>query len=266
VVGKFPADASIDFHDPVTNRPTRATVRRARTYGPTADGRRNAAGGDTYASTAEALSQITREHTARYGWNKSMTERTQRGIRILLGTQDTPGAPVRASDVIVLAAIGIGAPTVLGVLSEAGMLDDDRTPTVEAWFNRRIADLPARMREELRIWFDVMRHGSITYPRRKPRATSTIYTQLDFALPALRVWGQRHESLREISREDFLAILPASGTPRATLIGGVRSIFRVLKPRKVVFTDPTYRVGGAVHDKPLPPPVDVATLKPVDRQ
>ena len=208
-----------------------------------------------------ALSQITRTRAARYGWNKSLTERTQRGIRILLGTSDTPGAPIQASDVTVLAAIGIGAPTVIGVLSEAGMLDDDRTPTIEAWFDRRTADIPVRMREELRIWFDVMRHGSTTYPRRKPRAASTIYAQLDFALPALRVWAHQHESLREISREDFLAILPTSGTPRATLIGGVRSIFRVLKPRKVVFTDPTYRVGGAVHDKPLPRPVDVATLR-----
>jgi hypothetical protein len=208
-----------------------------------------------------ALGQITREHAVRYGWNKSLTERTMRGIRILLATQDTPGAPVKASDVTVLAAIGIGVPTVIDVLTEAGLLDDDRTPTVETWFDRRTADLPARMREELRIWFDVMRHGSTTYPRRKPRATSTIYTQLDFALPALHVWAQRHKSLREISRDDFLAILPASGTPRATLIGGVRSIFRILKPRKVVFTDPTYRVGGAVHDKPLPQPVDAATLK-----
>jgi hypothetical protein len=122
-----------------------------------------------------ALSQITREQAARYGWNKSLTERTLRGIRILLGTQDTPGAPVKASDVAVLAAIGIGAPTVLGVLSEAGLLDDDRTPTVEAWFDKRTADLAASMREELRIWFDVMRHGSSTYPRRSraPRKPST---------------------------------------------------------------------------------------------
>jgi hypothetical protein len=162
-----------------------------------------------------ALSQITREHAARYGWNKSLTERTLRGIRILLGTQDTPGAPVKASDVAVLAAIGIGAPTVLGVLSEAGLLDDDRTPSVEAWFDRRTADLPASMREELRIWFDVMRHGSTTYPRRKPRATSTIYAQLDFALPALRVWPNgTSRSARSAARTSWPSCPPPARPAR----------------------------------------------------
>lgn len=208
------------------------------------------------------LTRIANEHAARFGWNRSLGERTRRGIWILLGTQATPGAPIKATDIYRLAAIGIGAPTIIAVLTEAGMLDDDRTPTIETWFERRTADLPTKIRAELRIWFDVMRHGSTTTPRRKPRAEATIYSQLDFALPALRAWAAAgHQSLREISREDFLAVLPASGTPRATLIGGVRSIFKVLKPRKVVFTDPTFRVVGAIQDKRLPTPVAPAALQ-----
>ncbi|WP_281905480.1 hypothetical protein [Phytohabitans aurantiacus] len=61
----------------------------------------------------------------------------------------------------------------LDVLAEAGMLDEDRTPTIERWFDRRIADLPQPMIKELRIWFEVMRHGSTTPPRRRPRADET---------------------------------------------------------------------------------------------
>ena len=182
-------------------------------------------------------------------------------VRILLGIQDTPGAPVNASDVDQLATIGIGVTTVRQVLDAARMLHEDRTPVIERWFTHRTTGLPEPMRAELAVWFDIMRNGSTAAPRRRPRAAATIYAQLDFAMPALRAWAANHESLREISREDFLAILPPAGTPRATLIGGCRSVLQVLKGRRHVFVDPTRGVRGAMAETRLPLPVDVATLR-----
>ncbi|WP_395108474.1 hypothetical protein [Actinomadura sp. SCN-SB] len=68
-----------------------------------------------------------------------------------------------------------------------------------------------------------------------------------------------HTSLREISRADVLAVLPGEGTPRATIGQGLRSIFTVLKGRKVIFTNPIshVRTGRAEERQPLP--LDEAT-------
>lgn len=209
------------------------------------------------------LLQLADEHANRYGWGRTTRERTRRGIRILLGTQDTPGTAIKASEVSQLATIGIGAPTVCRILAAADLLDNDRQPTIERWFAHRVAELPEPMRAELQVWFDIMRHGSTSPPRRHPRAESTIYSQLDFAFPTLRIWARDHQSLREIGREEFLAVLPASGTPRATLITSCRSIFKILKGRRVVFTDPTHGIAGATTEKRQPLPVDVEILQQI---
>jgi hypothetical protein len=89
-------------------------------------------------------------------------------------------------------------PPVTDVLAEAGMLDDDREPTVVRWFHAATADLPAPMRHELATWLDVMRNGSATPPRRQPRSDATTSTHLRGALPTLRRWATTHTSLREI--------------------------------------------------------------------
>src|SRR6266542_233885 len=135
------------------------------------------------------------------------------GTRILLGLQDTPGAPVKASDILLLAQIGLSARPVRDVLAEAGMLDDDRVPAIEAWFTRAITGLPDPMASELRAWFEVMLRGSTQPPRSRPRRPRTVEAKLRWALPALRAWAAAgHISLREITREQVLAALPPSRT------------------------------------------------------
>jgi hypothetical protein len=179
----------------------------------------------------------------------------------MLGIQDTPGAPIRHSDVALLSKIKHSAAVVADVLAEAGMLDDDRTPAIERWFPIQIADLPEPMQHELGVWFTVMRNGSHTPPRRRSRGDSTIMGQLGYALPALRQWAKTHPSLREIGRDDVLAVLPPGGQRRASMLTGLRSIFRVLKGRKLVFVNPAARISGPTLDKPLPPPVDLTALR-----
>ena len=60
--------------------------------------------------------------------------------------------------------------------------------------------------------------------------------------PPCRAWAATRDSLREITRADVLAALPPSGQPRATTVQGLRSIFRILRSRKLVFTNPTFRI------------------------
>lgn len=206
------------------------------------------------------LAGVIEEHATRCGWQPHLIEGVRRGVRILLGTQDTPGAPVRATDIARLASIGVAARPVHDVLSEIGMVREDRTPAVERWFLRAIDDLPEQMRRELLVWGEIMLHGSAEPPRRHPRSPKTLRAQLMFALPILRGWADSHDSLRAITREDVLDALPASGVPRASALHGLRSIFKVLKGRKLVFCNPTARIHAPRLAKPAPLAVDVEAL------
>jgi hypothetical protein len=208
------------------------------------------------------LEQLTWDHAARHGWSKTRRKTVRQAIRILLALQDTPGARIRASDVACMTTIGLPVRPVLAILEQAAMLDDDRTPAIARWFDRQVAELPAAMASELRIWFEVLLHGSQTPPRTRPRAEVTIRTQLLWALPTLRAWAQDgHQSLREISREHVLAALPAGGNPRATLGRALRSVFRVLKARRVTFTNPTMRIKTGEPASRQPLPADLAALR-----
>jgi hypothetical protein len=210
---------------------------------------------------AAALGQFVRDYAVRYAWTRSKTERVTRAIRILLATQDTPGAPIRRSDVALLSRIKHSAAVVGEVLAAAGMLQEDREPAIVRWFALQTADLPTAMRHELGVWFGVMRAGSTTPPRQRPRADSTITNKLRSALPALRGWARTHPSLRAIGRDDVLAALPPSGSPRSLMLQGLRSIFRVLKGRKLVFVNPTARISAPTPNRQPPPPVDLDALR-----
>jgi integrase len=208
-----------------------------------------------------AFHQFVADHAAAHGWAKGYTATIQRGIRIMLGIQDTPGAPIRRSDILLLTRIKHSAATVTDMIAAAGMLEDDIEPQVVRWFHAKTAGLPEQMRRELAVWLEVMRNGSTITPRSKPRSDDTIRAQLAFALPTLRSWAAGRDSLREISRADVLAVLPRSGQRRATTVQGLRSIFRILRARKLVFTNPTFRIHVPAQAMTVPPAVDLAALR-----
>jgi hypothetical protein len=180
------------------------------------------------------------DHATRHGWRKSLTSRTRHAVRILLGCQDTPGAVIKASQVVLLGQAGAPVRATCEALAQAGMLDDDRVPSINTWFDRAVRHLPGPMAGELRTWFETLRDGSATPPGFRPRSPRTIRLKLYWALPTLHVWAASgHASLREITREQVIIALPPSGTPRATAGAGPRSIFTILKAKKVIFTNPT---------------------------
>ncbi|WP_174555303.1 hypothetical protein [Nocardia anaemiae] len=208
-----------------------------------------------------AWHEFVRSHATRHGWSVSVTEQVQRVVRILLGTQDTPGAAIRASDVLAMSSIGLPVRPVLDVITAADMLADDRIAPIVRWFDTQISLLPEQMRSELNVWFDIARHGSTVPPRFLPRAEVTVKNQLSFALPTLRRWAVDHSSLREIGRDDVLAALPAQGSARSTTLQGLRSIFRILKARKLAFVNPTARISVAKPHPVAPAPIDLDRLR-----
>jgi integrase len=208
-----------------------------------------------------AFHQFVREHAAQYGWAKGKAETIQRAIRIMLGIQDTPGAPVQRIDVALMSRIKHSAAVVADVLVEAGMLEEDRVPAAVRWFSAAITGLPEPMRHELGVWFDVMRHGSDIPPRSLPRTDTTTTSQLRYALPALKQWAEQLQSLREVGRDDVLAVLPASGMPRTVTVQALRSIFRILKGRKLVFVNPTTRISAPSPARQVPAAIDLDALR-----
>lgn len=113
---------------------------------------------------AERVDREVGEHARRHGWTHKAMVETRSGIRIVIGLQDDPYALIKATDVTLLRGIDLPVRRILDVLAEMGLLDDDRTPAVETWFAQRTAELPEAMRDELGIWFLVMRDGSSTSP------------------------------------------------------------------------------------------------------
>ncbi|WP_298800205.1 hypothetical protein [uncultured Pseudonocardia sp.] len=213
---------------------------------------------------AAALDDVVTEHAAHHGWRRGLTFTTRAAIRILLATQDTPGAPIDASHV---AAVTVGAglgnlKSVLEILTVAGMLHEDRESTLDAHFRRHTAELTDQIREECRLWFHALRDGSTTPPRRRPRRASTIRGYIAAAAPALRTWSDAgNASLREIDRDDVVAALPTDPVHRAHTLIALRSLFTFLKARRIVFLNPTARLRTLLPPPAQPLPMDLTRLR-----
>ena len=131
-----------------------------------------------------------------------------------------------------------------------------------AWFGRETADLPAAIAKELAVWFDAERNGSSRSPRRRPRTEGTTRLHLRSLLPVLRAWSTAgHSSLREISKKDVLEVLPPSGDDRVLAVKALRSLFKVLKARGLVFVNPTAGVPPGRVEPRQPLPLDVEVLQ-----
>ncbi|MEU0656906.1 hypothetical protein ABZ485_32375 [Streptomyces albogriseolus] len=205
------------------------------------------------------VERFTTERAARYGWSRDLTWRVRTGVNIVLGFLTAPGAAVTADDLAVLTEANLPHAHVTDIIEAAGLLaDDDRVPTLTAWAASRITALPAPMAGEVWAWYAVMRDGHTTMPRRRPRSETTIRLHLSWSLPALTRWAAEGKtSLREITPADVRAALPAAGAARNQMGQGLRSLFRVLKAHRRVFTNPASIIKTAHPDPTIPMPLRV---------
>jgi integrase len=211
---------------------------------------------------AAGLDRRADEHAAAHGWNKKLVNNTRNGLRIVLGLHEFPGTLIKASDVAALAQLKPPVWAVREVLAEAGMLDDDRADPFPAWFAQQVAGVPEPMAGELETWFELMCHGSVAPPRRRPRTPTTIRLLLQWTLSILRGWAAAGDrSLREITKDDVLDALPAAGDARAQAGQGLRSIFVLLRSRRIGFLDPTVRVQTGYFQPHQPVPAELATIR-----
>lgn len=244
-------------------RPPRKTQLELFTRDPVADAARGYGFPDPPdAGLVYRLDDLTCDHATRHGWSVTKVHRIRTAMRVLLSMLGTTSFPIAASDVLRLTAVDLPVSPVLTVLREAKLLQEDRASTIELWFSARIRDLPPIMTSELQTWFDVLHDGHNTPPRTRPRSPVTIKNRLHWTLPTLTMWAATgHESLRDIGREDILAVLPAGGTARVKLGDGLRSIFCTLKAHHVVFHNPMARISVGNFERRTPLPADPNKLR-----
>lgn len=211
---------------------------------------------------ANTLDQLAADHAARHGWTDRQTIRTRITLRVLQARHRITAGPIKATVVLGLKDLDLSIRLPLAVLADNNLLLDDRIPPLHSWFARQIADLPDPMTGDLQTWFDVLHYGSTTPPRSRPRHDVTIKTRTLWAMPTLRAWAQAgHQSLREITRDDVLAVLPAQGTPRVKLGAALRSIFTTLKRHHVLFVNPMARMRIGNLERRIPMPIDTARIR-----
>ncbi|MFJ9034063.1 hypothetical protein ACIRQP_37465 [Streptomyces sp. NPDC102274] len=209
----------------------------------------------TDAVLAAALDQRAVEYRQRLGWNTQLDWAVRRSLRILLGTQDTPGAPIKATAVVQLREVNLPARHALAILAEADFLEDDRPNTLEMWFHAETAALPADMAAEVHVWFTAIHHGSRKPPRSRPIGHTAVRHYVRCVLPMLRAWSANHASLRSITRNEVLDVLPDAGWQRHDGITAVRSLFRTLKRHQMIFQNPAARISQE-RNTGIPQPVD----------
>lgn len=213
---------------------------------------------------ADLLENAIDDHVATHGWQVWQRDRVRLGIRVLLTVQDTPGAPIRASEVASLNGVEATAmQPVIEVLESVGMFEDDREPQLESWFRGHTEALPTTMAQEVGVWFRAMRDGSDTAPRVRARSPMTLRRTTLFLLPVLREWADAGlSSLREIARQDVITALDRTDPRRrVATLSSLRSLFRFLKGRKVVFVNPTAHLRQEPNTVNPPLPIDITLIR-----
>jgi len=206
--------------------------------------------------------EIVRDHAARHGWSKRQRNDVIRSLRLLQVLQDTPGAKINASEVLQLPRYDGNINSTLEVLAAAGLLVDDRMSPLERYFAGKTDGLPAPIKRQLETWLGVMLNGSTSPPRQRSRDPQTVRLQILGVAPIVHAWAAAgHQSLAEITPEQVRAALPTNGARRNFAEYGLRSLFKVLKVRKLVFANPTRGMPATPVNSSVPLPLDTEAIR-----
>ena len=186
------------------------------------------------AAHAQHLSQA-------HGWNRSTLRLVLDGLTVMLDGH-LAGERVTLTEVRTRTPRHASTPRVAEVLTDLGLLDDDTTPAIRSWIDRRTGELPAGFVDAVRAWLLVLLDGD---KRTRPRSQFTIYVYFATVRPFLEQWAANRSHLREITSNDVTDVLdPLRGWHRRTAIATLRSLFRFAKKRGLAFANPTTRLSS----------------------
>lgn len=165
--------------------------------------------------------------------------------------------PVKASTVASAgSAGGHGAGHAIAFLAGLGLLDDDRPDVLGTWISARLAAVSPGIRAEAQAWIDVLRHGG---QRTRPKAEATTRAKIGYIAAFLGDVSARHTSLREVTSQEIARWL-AGRHAAFYQAGAIRSLFKTLARRRVIFADParSLHTGQKMSGEPLPLPAPLA--------
>jgi len=207
---------------------------------------------------------IVFEHADRFGWSERQTNQVRRSLKMIQLIRPVGSTSIRASEVLRLRRYDSNTNQIstIDVLAAAGLLIDDRVPTIVNYFESKTAGLPQTMTDQLTVWFDIMRHGSTIPPRRKPRDDHTTRTLILGLAPLLHAWAETGiESLAQINARMVTQAMPDELSQRHWADRGLRSVFTILKARKLVFTNPMKELPTVSVRQTIPMPLDPAAIR-----
>ena len=139
-----------------------------------------------------------------------------------------------------MSSAGVPAVRVLDVLAAAGdgIVLHDWPDSLTVWIDAQFRDLPTQIRQELQVWIDVLRHGT---PRRRARPRRTTFARLAGVRPFLLETAFQYSTLRQVTPDDVTGWL-VGRKHQANDASALRDLFRTLKSKRLVFTNPTDRV------------------------
>ena len=206
---------------------------------------------------------IVDDHAERFGWSVRQRNDVTRSLRLLQTLRDEPTAKIRASDVLMLPRYDGNIVSTNDVLAEAGLLIEDRPSRVEVYFAARASALPPLMREHLELWLNVMLEGSRIAPRQVPRDPQTAHVQIAGLVTVVNTWvAAGHTSFAQVTRADVEAALaPLNPGRRHAAELGLRSLFKTLKGRKLVFANPMRGIKSSRLNGTIPLALDPAVIR-----
>jgi hypothetical protein len=125
------------------------------------------------------------------------------------------------------------------VLALLGLLDDDRLDTLETWIDSQLDGLPSQIRDEVTAWLGELSTGGL---RSRPRTGGTVHAYLGAVRPFLGECAARYGTLRQVTTADLQEWVANDPAVRHLRASAARSLFRVLKAQRMVFTDPARRL------------------------
>jgi hypothetical protein len=205
---------------------------------------------------------IVREHAQRAGWSKRQRNDVTRSLRLLQGLRPSPTAKIRATDVLHLRQYSGNVLSTIDVLAAAGLLIEDRPTKIERYFAAKINTLPPVMKDQLEVWLQVLTNGSQQAPRQSPRDPKTIRAHILGIEPIIHAWAEAgFQSFAEITRVDITAALEETKARRHIAGNGLKSLFAILKGRRLIFANPTRGMKASPKGSTIPLALDAAVIR-----
>jgi site-specific recombinase XerC len=206
---------------------------------------------------------IVREHATKFGWSKRQRNDVTRSLRMLQVFRSSPTAKIRATDVLQLRQYSGNVLSTIDVLAAAGLLIEDRPTAIERYFAAKTSTLPPVMKDQLEVWLQVLSNGSLQAPRQVPRNPRTIKAHILGTEAIIHAWADAGiQSLAEVTRADVIAALEETPTSRRHIAGnGLKSLFKTLKGRRLIFVNPTRGMKASPKSSNIPLALDAAVIR-----